>query len=232
MGLLSLCLFLTSLSAVASDEVFYLAGRTDIERLRTNHPSHYAKIGVLLFAMEHQRFAEVIDSLPLAFRPDSVVADLRPSVLSVGVVVTYRSRSYGFIALNDYENDRLRPALFFPDRRAAASEALAKHFESKRTAFRYDDDAGSLDEPRILRSVAPIFPLRAMLRSLSGYVVLKYTVDHQGRVQDIEVVDFSDYVFVESAIEAAKAMRYRPRFVDGQAVDTPGVSRKFSYETN
>lgn len=80
--------------------------------------------------------------------------------------------------------------------------------------------------------VAPIYPRRALARGLTGTCVVKYTVTTAGTVKDVEVVMemCSDEIFVRSSVEAAKRFRYRPRVIDGVAVEVSGVYNKFYFE--
>lgn len=56
------------------------------------------------------------------------------------------------------------------------------------------------------------------------YVEVEFTVDAQGRVRDVAVVaDAGDARFAARTVQAIEAARYRPRFSDGQPVDTGGV---------
>ena len=84
--------------------------------------------------------------------------------------------------------------------------------------------------PVPLVKVAAVYPQRAIGRGLEGFVIVEFTVTAAGTVIDVRVVDASDSVFVANAIAAAEKFRYRPRFVDGQAVATHGVLNKFTFE--
>ena len=78
-------------------------------------------------------------------------------------------------------------------------------------------------------AVAPAYPARALARHLEGYVVVEYTVTVTGGVRDAFVVASSSSIFDRSALEAAYKFKYKPRVVDGQPVEVPGVQRKFSF---
>lgn len=80
--------------------------------------------------------------------------------------------------------------------------------------------------------VAPIYPRRALARGLTGTCTVKYTVTTAGTVRDVEVVPemCSDEIFVRSSVEAAKRFRYKPRVIDGVAVEVSGVYNKFHFE--
>ena len=78
-------------------------------------------------------------------------------------------------------------------------------------------------------AVAPAYPARALARHLEGYVIVEYTVTVTGAARDAFIVASSSGVFDRPALEAAYKFKYKPRVVDGQPVETPGVRRKFSF---
>jgi len=78
---------------------------------------------------------------------------------------------------------------------------------------------------------APRYPTLARKSGQEGYVDLDFTVDHEGIVRNPVVIKVkgSDG-FVNPSIEAVKAFRYAPRFVEGQAVATPGVTIRLTFQ--
>lgn len=78
--------------------------------------------------------------------------------------------------------------------------------------------------------VAPIYPRRAQSRGLEGYCVLEYTVTKLGTTQEISVVECSSSLFETASVNAAAKFKYKPRVVDGIAIDTPGVRHKITFE--
>jgi protein TonB len=82
-----------------------------------------------------------------------------------------------------------------------------------------------------LAKIAPVYPERAITRGIEGYCVVEYTVTRQGTVTDTRVVESqcSHEVFVKPSLMAAQKFKYKPRIVDGQPVDVPGVRNKFTY---
>jgi periplasmic protein TonB len=71
--------------------------------------------------------------------------------------------------------------------------------------------------------VEPIYPARALARRLEGYVMVEFTVTQTGAVRDVTVVESTAELFERSAIDAALKFKYKPRVIDGQAVEVPGV---------
>jgi protein TonB len=80
--------------------------------------------------------------------------------------------------------------------------------------------------------VAPIYPQRALSRGVEGYCVVQYTVTRQGTIRDPFVVEdqCTSSLFHRASIQAALKFKYKPRVIDGQAVEVPGVQNKFTYE--
>ena len=80
--------------------------------------------------------------------------------------------------------------------------------------------------------VAPIYPQRALSRGVEGYCVVQYTVTRQGTIRDPFVVEdqCTSSLFHRASVQAALKFKYKPRVIDGQAVEVPGVQNKFTYE--
>jgi protein TonB len=78
--------------------------------------------------------------------------------------------------------------------------------------------------------VAPVYPSRALSRGLEGYVIVEFTVTRQGTVKDVSVVESTSSLFERAAMEAALKFKYKPRVIDGEAVEVPGVQNKITFE--
>ena len=78
--------------------------------------------------------------------------------------------------------------------------------------------------------VAPIYPQRALSRGIEGYCVVQYTVTRQGTIRDPFVIEdqCTSSLFHRASIQAALKFKYKPRVLDGQAVEVPGVQNKFT----
>lgn len=97
-----------------------------------------------------------------------------------------------------------------------------------------------------ITTVAPIYPRRALTQGLIGWVILEYRVTASGAVRDPMVVGncavaaksaadgrceaHPNPVFDRAAIDAALKFRYKPKVVDGVAVETIGVRNLFTFE--
>ena len=72
--------------------------------------------------------------------------------------------------------------------------------------------------------VAPIYPRRAQSRGVEGYCTVEYT-------RDIAPVDCSPPGYFErSSIKAAQKFKYKPRVVDGEPIEVPGIQNRFTFE--
>jgi protein TonB len=80
--------------------------------------------------------------------------------------------------------------------------------------------------------VAPIYPQRALSRGIEGYCVVQYTVTRQGTTRDPFVIEdqCTSSLFHRASVDAALKFKYKPRVIDGAAVEVPGVQNKFTYE--
>ena len=78
--------------------------------------------------------------------------------------------------------------------------------------------------------VAPIYPRRAQQRGIEGYVIVEFTVTRTGTTRDARVVESSSSLFDRAAVNAALKFKYKPRVVDGEPVEVPGVRNKITFQ--
>jgi protein TonB len=79
--------------------------------------------------------------------------------------------------------------------------------------------------------VAPIYPRRAQTRGITGYCIVEYTVTTSGAIRDPVAVDCQPSgVFDKASVKASLKFKYKPRVVDGEAIEVAGVRNKFTYE--
>lgn len=78
--------------------------------------------------------------------------------------------------------------------------------------------------------VAPIYPSRALSRGIEGYVDLEFTVTTAGTVKDPVVTYSTSSLFNRAAMRAVLKFKYKPRVVDGQPVEVPGVKTRIRFE--
>ena len=80
--------------------------------------------------------------------------------------------------------------------------------------------------------IAPVYPARAARMGFEGVCIVQYTVTTQGTVRDVSVLaDQCDHdMFHQVSIDAALKFRYKPRVIDGEAVEVPNVKNRFIFE--
>lgn len=78
--------------------------------------------------------------------------------------------------------------------------------------------------------VQPVYPRRALSRGIEGYVIVEFTVTTNGSVRDAVVIESNPQkVFDRAATKAALKFKYKPRVIDGEAVEVPGVRNKITF---
>jgi len=80
-----------------------------------------------------------------------------------------------------------------------------------------------------LVAIQPDYPRRALQRGIEGYVVVTFTITTQGTTRDVQVVESTSSIFDRSAVRAAERLKYKPRVVDGNAVEVDHFY-KFTFE--
>jgi protein TonB len=79
--------------------------------------------------------------------------------------------------------------------------------------------------------VRPIYPNSALSRGIEGYVIVEFTVTRQGTTRDVVIVEAKPpNVFDRAAIQAAQKFKYKPRVIDGEPIEVPGVQNKITFE--
>jgi len=77
--------------------------------------------------------------------------------------------------------------------------------------------------------VAPIYPRRAQSRGVEGYCTIEYTVTKNGTTVNPQVIDCSSSLFEKASMAAALKFKYKPRVINGEPIDVPGVRNRFTY---
>jgi periplasmic protein TonB len=79
--------------------------------------------------------------------------------------------------------------------------------------------------------VAPEYPTSAFKRGHTGWTVVKYTVNEEGRAENLEVVSSEPArVFDRAAIKAIAQTRFVVTTEDGQPVSVDNQYKKFVFE--
>ena len=84
-----------------------------------------------------------------------------------------------------------------------------------------------------LYRVEPRYPSRALRQGKEGYVVLKFTIDTQGRPIDITIMDAKPHrLFDKEAIRALRKWKYQPQVVNGTAMAQQGQTVRLEFRLN
>jgi TonB family protein len=82
----------------------------------------------------------------------------------------------------------------------------------------------------VLRAAEAEYPRTALRRGLTGEVLVEYSVNEQGRAEDIRILDSGSRVFEPAAIRAVQNSIYMPVEQDGNLVKVSGVQRLFVFD--
>lgn len=77
---------------------------------------------------------------------------------------------------------------------------------------------GARGGPAYLRKVLPVYPRFAQRLGKEGTVLLRLTLDENGTLQAVEVVEKAGHGFEEAALAAVSASAFRPAMHNGRAV--------------
>jgi protein TonB len=87
-----------------------------------------------------------------------------------------------------------------------------------------DETFAEFDVPPIVdRMVEPDYPEYARRNQVEGRVVLQVTVTEKGKVADAQVVESSDRMFNEAALNAVRQWHFKPARKDGVKVRSRAV---------
>ncbi len=81
----------------------------------------------------------------------------------------------------------------------------------------------------IVKSAAA-YPKSALARGLEGYCTVEYTVTTSGETKDVKVVDCPQKIFARPSVKAAGKFKYKPKVVDGEPIEVPGVRNRFTFQ--
>ncbi|WP_051275429.1 energy transducer TonB [Aestuariibacter salexigens] len=78
--------------------------------------------------------------------------------------------------------------------------------------------------------VAPTYPIKASMAGTEGNCLVEYTVTETGATKDVTTVPGEcPQVFVRASVEAARKFKYKPRVIDGEAIEVPNVRNLFKF---
>lgn len=77
--------------------------------------------------------------------------------------------------------------------------------------------------------IEPMYPRRAQSRGIEGHCDMEFTVTKLGTVIDAVATVCSSSVFKNASIKAVLKWKYKPRVVNGDPIDSPGVQTRLTY---
>jgi len=91
--------------------------------------------------------------------------------------------------------------------------------------------SASLDhDAYLLNDIAPRYPQRALNAGVEGYVVVTMTVNDDGHVSDVRILDCSPMgFFEEAALKTASKFRYRPAMQGGRPVAAKDITYRWDF---
>ncbi|PSU19397.1 energy transducer TonB [Photobacterium kishitanii] len=109
----------------------------------------------------------------------------------------------------------------------------APKFTDFSSAAAMGNGLGKSQQAMPLYRVEPRYPSRALRQGKEGYVVLKFTIDTQGRPIDIAVMDAKPRrLFDKEAIRALRKWKYQPQVVNGTAMAQQGQTVRLEFRLN
>lgn len=91
------------------------------------------------------------------------------------------------------------------------------------------------DEPVTERELQPLvkvlpdYPRAALINNLEGDVLVEFSVNQQGGVQNIRVIQTSNQVFELATLDAVSRFRFTPAMKNGNAIVSAGIRERFSF---
>lgn len=89
-----------------------------------------------------------------------------------------------------------------------------------------DEDAGKL---RSIIKVMPDYPRNAWMNKAEGDVLVEFSVNAEGAVTNIKVLQSTNPAFDLAVIDAVSRFRYAPAEEDGKLVASTGVKERFQF---
>jgi protein TonB len=76
----------------------------------------------------------------------------------------------------------------------------------------------SVERPKIIKKVSPIYPEEAKKNLVQGVVVLEVTTDEEGNVAEAKVVRSDSSLLNQASLDAVKQWKYEPMMSKGKPV--------------
>ncbi|MFT7559458.1 MAG: TonB family protein [Flavobacteriales bacterium] len=74
-----------------------------------------------------------------------------------------------------------------------------------------------------------VYPRSALIRGITGFCVIEFTVTTEGTTRNPSVISCSSNIFENNSLSAVGKFKYEPHTVRGSPVDIHNVQYKFSF---
>lgn len=141
---------------------------------------------------------------------------------------------YGVKNWNDQEQfeDKLRACsslftiLYITDT-VSEREILLKECPSKLTDIWFEKE--NRDYEPLLKKF-PCYPIKALTKKIEGWAIVEFNIETDGRTSDAKVIDSSNRVFNECAIQAASEFIYLPAIKEGNKIKSNNVKSRLVWD--
>ena len=109
--------------------------------------------------------------------------------------------------------------------------AVGADSDASQTNASQKAEQASLADALPIIKVAPLYPREAIAEGIEGHVLLEFAVTEKGDVRDPVVVEAKPPgTFDKAALAAVEKFKYKPKVVDGKAVEVEGVRNRIVFE--
>jgi len=97
-------------------------------------------------------------------------------------------------------------------------KAYVEYKAEPKTVELRDVEFGSSEGPRFYHKEMPVYPFMARRLGKEGRVVLRLTIDDEGKLLKLEIIEGAGFGFTESAVEAIKKSTFIPAKKEGKPI--------------
>lgn len=121
------------------------------------------------------------------------------------------------------------PQIVVENCRVCADASATQTMAAAKVAATGDSKPADNTEPKPMVKVMPEYPREAWTNRIEGDVLLEYSVNAAGKVENIRVLKSTNSIFVVDSMDALSRFRFTPAQKDGQPVATPGQREQFRF---
>lgn len=90
--------------------------------------------------------------------------------------------------------------------------------------------AETISQIQVLQAAQAEYPRSALRRGMTGEVLVEYSVNAQGKAEDIRILNSGSRVFESAAVKAVRDSIYMPAEQNGSLVKVSGMQRRFVFD--